>query len=169
MLQEISKISQEEKRKNELILYQFQLSFLSGSFSSLEDILDDTGIYFRRMNKSRAIAYLFGLLHNDDNRKKFAKNLFNSLKRSHDNITIKEFQPYFSSDEETCKAFKLFDADNDAEISKKEFYGKLSVIEEEKVNLEESLRNSGQAMRKLDNLLCVFVLIICIFTTLSLL
>jgi hypothetical protein len=71
MLQEISKISLEEKRKNELILYQFQLSFLSGSFSSLDDILDDKGIYFRRMNKARAIAYLFGLLHNDDNRKKF--------------------------------------------------------------------------------------------------
>jgi hypothetical protein len=71
MLQEISKISLEEKRKNELILYQFQLSFLSGTFSSLDDILDEKGIYFRRMNKARAIAYLFGLLHNDENRKKF--------------------------------------------------------------------------------------------------
>jgi len=71
MLQEISKISLEEKRKNEKILYQFQLSFLSGSFSSLEDILDDKGIYFQRMNKSCAIAYLFGLLHTDDNQKKF--------------------------------------------------------------------------------------------------
>lgn len=71
MLQEISKISLEEKRKNELILYQFQLSFLSGTFSSLDDILDDKGIYFRRMNKARAIAYLFGLLHNNENRKRF--------------------------------------------------------------------------------------------------
>lgn len=71
MLQEISKISLEEKRKNELILYQFQLSFLSGTFSSLDDILDEKGIYFRKMNKARAIAYLFGLLHNDENRKKF--------------------------------------------------------------------------------------------------
>lgn len=71
MLQEISKISQEDKCKNEMVLYQFQLAILSENFASLEEILDEKGIYFRKMNKSRAIAYLYDLLTNDEKRKKF--------------------------------------------------------------------------------------------------
>ncbi len=70
MLQEISKISQEEKRNNEMVLCRFQLAVLSESYSSLDEILNENGLYFGKMNKTRAIAYLFGLLTNDK-RKKF--------------------------------------------------------------------------------------------------
>ena len=65
MLQELSKITQEEKIKNEKALKQFQFCMLSQNLIELEDLLDDKGLFFRKMNKTRAISFLYNLLNGD--------------------------------------------------------------------------------------------------------
>jgi hypothetical protein len=67
MLQEISKITTEEQKKNEYALNQFRYSFLAGNFEQLEELLDPKGIFFKRMNKTRALAHFHKFLFSEHN------------------------------------------------------------------------------------------------------
>jgi hypothetical protein len=65
MLQEISKITTEEQKKNEFALNQFRYSFLAGNFEQLEELLDPKGVFFKRMNKTRALAHFHKFLFSE--------------------------------------------------------------------------------------------------------
>lgn len=65
MLQELSKITREEQKKNEHTLNQFRYSFLAGNFEQLEEILDDKGVFFKGVNKKRALAHFHKFLFSE--------------------------------------------------------------------------------------------------------
>ena len=66
MLQDISKISTEEKKKNEYALNQFRYSFLAGNFEQLEELLHPKGKFFNGMNKTRALARFHKFLYSGE-------------------------------------------------------------------------------------------------------
>ncbi|MFM6935172.1 MAG: hypothetical protein ACKOXP_06985 [Flavobacteriales bacterium] len=84
MLQQLSKLTRDEQKKNEHALNQFRYSFLAGNFEQLEELLDDKSIYFKGMNKKRALAH-------------FHKFLFSEQKIG--NRLWPEFKDGFSMDE----------------------------------------------------------------------
>ena len=65
MLQELSKITREEQKKNEYTLNQFRYSFLAGNFEQLEELLDDKGVFFKGVNKKRALAHFHKFLFSE--------------------------------------------------------------------------------------------------------
>jgi hypothetical protein len=67
MLQEISKITTEEQKKNEYALNQFRYSFLSGNFEQMEELMDNKGVFFKGMNKKRALAHFHKFLFSEHN------------------------------------------------------------------------------------------------------
>ena len=62
MLQQLSKITLDEQKKNEYSLNHFRYSFTAGNFEQLEELLDDKGIFFNNMNKTRALAHIHKFL-----------------------------------------------------------------------------------------------------------
>jgi hypothetical protein len=62
MLQQLSKITLEEQKKNEYAMNMFRYSFLAGNFEQLEELLDEKGIFFNEMNKTRTLAHIHKFL-----------------------------------------------------------------------------------------------------------
>ncbi|NBV08938.1 MAG: hypothetical protein EBS09_07505 [Flavobacteriia bacterium] len=56
MLQEISKISLEMKKKNEVAFDQFRYALLSANIAQLNQLLDPRGRFFGKLSKACAIA-----------------------------------------------------------------------------------------------------------------
>jgi hypothetical protein len=67
MLQQISKITTEEQKNNEYALNQFRYSFLAGNFEQMEELMDNKGVFFNRMNKKRALAHFHKFLFTEHN------------------------------------------------------------------------------------------------------
>ncbi|MFM1947730.1 MAG: hypothetical protein RL207_2013 [Bacteroidota bacterium] len=65
MLQQISKITTEEQKKNEYALNQFRYSFLAGNFEQMEELMDAKGVFFKGMNKTRALAHFHKFLFSE--------------------------------------------------------------------------------------------------------
>jgi hypothetical protein len=81
MLQNLSKISLEEKKKNNKVLKEFQFAFIMKNVFEIEELLDERGIFFNKLNKTNAIAYFYKLLVSDP--KKSKKILWTEIKRGY--------------------------------------------------------------------------------------
>ncbi|KAJ3222419.1 hypothetical protein HK099_002322 [Clydaea vesicula] len=105
------------------------------------------------------------LLRNKSDAKKIARKIFESLTQK-DSLIKKDFEPYFESDE-LNNVFKIFDKDDNGNISKQEFKSKILEIFYNHENIEKSMRQSTQAISKLDSILKIFVWIIIFFVTIA--
>ena len=66
MLQQLSKITLDEQKKNEYALNQFRYSFIAGNFEQMEELLDDKGVFFKGVNKKRALAHFHKFLFSEE-------------------------------------------------------------------------------------------------------
>ncbi|KAJ3092511.1 hypothetical protein HK102_006499, partial [Quaeritorhiza haematococci] len=84
-----------------------------------------------------------------------------------DELTIEDFEPYFRNRDESLYAFSFFDKDGNGDVSKREFRAAVLDLYNEKVDLEKSLRNTGEAVGKLDSILMVLVFAVSLFVILA--
>jgi hypothetical protein len=100
--------------------------------------------------------------------KRLAKAIFYAFRnptRSH--LIASDFYPAFSAREEAETAFRVFDKDNNGDISRAEIKTALLKVYKERRFLSRSMRDVSVALSTLDNILLIFALIILFFISLS--
>jgi hypothetical protein len=65
MLQDLLKITLEEKKKNIKVLKEFKIAFLMKNVFEIEELLDEKGLFFNKLEKIDALAYFYKLLVSD--------------------------------------------------------------------------------------------------------
>ena len=78
-----------------------------------------------------------------------------------------DFHPAFPTPEEAEKAFRVFDKDNNGDISRREIKTVLLMVYKERRFLSRSMRDVSAALKTLDRILLFFALIILFFISLS--
>jgi len=78
-----------------------------------------------------------------------------------------DFHPAFTTPEEAEKAFRVFDKDNNGDISRREVKTVLLKVYKERRFLSRSMRDVGAALKTLDRILLFFALVILFFISLS--
>ena len=89
--------------------------------------------------------------------KALAKKIYTNITGSsgRQEITEMDFYPYFRTNQEAAAAFRMFDRDGNASISKSELRSTCVRIYRERKNLATSMRDLSQATGKLDIILMV--------------
>ncbi|CEG65196.1 hypothetical protein RMATCC62417_02028 [Rhizopus microsporus] len=117
-------------------------------------------------------------INSDDYAKKVAKKLFYSLAYpdghlpGHDEDTklkleIHHFIPYFKDHDEAKEAFKVFDKDGNGNLTRREFRDTVVQIYRERKGLAQAIRDTSQALGKIDATLLVISCLITLFVSLS--
>lgn len=78
-----------------------------------------------------------------------------------------DFHPAFASPEEAEKAFRVFDDDNNGDISRRELKSALVKVYKERRLLSRSIRDVGVALKMLDRILLLIAMIVLFFISLS--
>ncbi len=78
-----------------------------------------------------------------------------------------DFYPAFSTREQAEKAFRLFDKDNNGDISRGEIKSTLVKVYKERRFLARSMRDVGAALKTLDHILLFFAMVVLFFISLS--
>lgn len=78
-----------------------------------------------------------------------------------------DFNPAFSTTEEAAAAFRVFDKDNNGDISRAEIKTTLLRVYKERRFLSRSMRDVSVALKTLDQILLLFAFIILFFISLS--
>ena len=78
-----------------------------------------------------------------------------------------DFNPAFPTPEEAEKAFRVFDQDDNGDISRREIKTVLLKVYKERRFLSRSMRDVGAALKTLDRILLFFALIVLFFISLS--
>lgn len=78
-----------------------------------------------------------------------------------------DFHPAFPTPEEAQKAFRVFDEDDNGDISRSEIKTVLLKVYKERRFLSRSMRDVGAALKTLDRILLFFALVILFFISLS--
>ena len=86
-------------------------------------------------------------------------------KRSY--LLPEDFNPAFSSPEEAQKAFRVFDKDNNGDLSRAEIKQTLVKVYKERRFLSRSMRDVGSALKTLDKILLFFAFVVLFFISLS--
>jgi hypothetical protein len=90
---------------------------------------------------------------------------FRDAKRKY--LLPQDFHPAFPTPEEAEKAFRVFDKDNNGDISRREIKTMLLKVYKERRFLSRSMRDVGAASKTLDRILLFFALVILFFISLS--
>lgn len=106
-------------------------------------------------------------INSEDFAKKVARKLFTSLGPNKKRLTLVDFEPYFATVEEAEKAFTVFDKDENHDLSRREMRDTVLSIYKERKALAQSVRDTSQALGKVDNMLLMVSSIATIFTTLT--
>ncbi|KAL0088603.1 Mechanosensitive ion channel-domain-containing protein [Phycomyces blakesleeanus] len=109
--------------------------------------------------------------------KKVAKKLFYSLAHPHGippgeadskrSLYVRDFVPYFKTPEEAEKAFGVFDKDGNGNLTRREFRDTVLEIYRERKALSQSIRDTSQALGKVDAMLFIVSSIATIFVCLA--
>jgi len=78
-----------------------------------------------------------------------------------------DFYPAFPDPDSAIEAFKVFDADNNGDLSRAEIKTVLLKIYKERRFLSRSMRDVGEALRTLDRILLFFAGVVLFFISLS--
>ncbi|KAI8366880.1 Mechanosensitive ion channel-domain-containing protein [Blakeslea trispora] len=102
-------------------------------------------------------------INSNDYAKKVAKKLFYSLaypegyfgqeEDSKKTLGVYSFIPYFKDREQAVEAFKMFDKDGNGTLTRREFRDTIVFIYRERKSLAQSIRDTSQALGKIDILL----------------
>ncbi|KAL1687954.1 Mechanosensitive ion channel-domain-containing protein [Schizophyllum commune] len=100
--------------------------------------------------------------------KRLARSLYFRLKHPKRSYLLPEdFNPAFSSPEEAQKAFRVFDKDNNGDLSRAEIKQTLVKVYKERRFLSRSMRDVGSALKTLDKILLFFAFVVLFFISLS--
>ncbi|EKM59449.1 uncharacterized protein PHACADRAFT_86174 [Phanerochaete carnosa HHB-10118-sp] len=100
--------------------------------------------------------------------KRLARSMYNAFRspgRTH--LVPSDFEAAFASKEEAQEAFRVFDTDNNGDITRAEIKTTLLKVYKERRSLSRSMRDVGVALQTLDNILLFFALVILFFISLS--
>jgi hypothetical protein len=106
-------------------------------------------------------------INSEEFAKKVARKLFTSLGNSKKRLTLADFEPYFATLEEAENAFAVFDKDGNHDLSRREMRDTVLAIYKERKALAQSVRDTSQALGKVDAMLLMVSIIATIFTTLT--
>ncbi|KAI9476278.1 MAG: Mechanosensitive ion channel-domain-containing protein [Benjaminiella poitrasii] len=109
-------------------------------------------------------------INSDEYAKKVAKKLFYSLaypegyfgqeEDSRKCLEIYAFMPYFKDREEAKEAFQVFDKDGNGDVTRREFRDTVVYIYRERKVLAQSIRDTSQALGKIDTILLLITMIV---------
>ncbi|CAO3592882.1 unnamed protein product [Absidia cylindrospora] len=123
-------------------------------------------------------------INSDDFAKKVAKKLFYSLAHpfgipppppSHmtglaDGVKTLEkphFRPYFKTEEQCTAAFEVFDRDGNGDVTRREFRDTVVQIYRERKRLAQCIRDTSQALGKIDIIFFILAMVISVFLCLT--
>lgn len=100
--------------------------------------------------------------------KRLARLIYLTFKDRHRTYLLpSDFYPAFESEDEAQAAFRVFDADNNGDISRAEIKTTLMKIYRERRFLSRSMRDVSVALETLDHMILLFALVILFFISLS--
>ncbi|KAF8211527.1 Mechanosensitive ion channel-domain-containing protein [Mycena galopus ATCC 62051] len=100
--------------------------------------------------------------------KRLARSIYMRFKSSSRNYLIPtDFHPAFPTVEEADAAFRVFDKDNNGDLSRAEIKTTLMKVYKERRFLARAMRDVGAALKTLDQMLLFFALIVQFFISLS--
>ena len=99
---------------------------------------------------------------------RLARAIYKTLRERHRTYLISEdFQPAFATLAEAQDAFRIFDKDNNGDISLPEIKAVILRVYNERRSLSRSMRDVGVALRTLNQILLLFAFVILFFISLS--
>ncbi|KAI9485351.1 MAG: hypothetical protein EXX96DRAFT_645318 [Benjaminiella poitrasii] len=114
-------------------------------------------------------------INSDDYARKTAKKLYISLayphgvppgeKGSRRCLLISSFEPYFKTAQEAKLAFDIFDRDGNGDITRREFRDTVVQIYRERKDIVISMRDTSQALGKIDYMLLIITLVALLLTS----
>lgn len=100
--------------------------------------------------------------------KRLARAIYTRLKQRHRRYLLpSDFYPVFPDHASAEAAFRVFDKDNNGDISRAEIKSTIVKVYKERRFLARSMRDVGQALRTLDRILLFFALVILFFISFS--
>lgn len=100
--------------------------------------------------------------------KKLARAIYNTFRRGTRTYLIpSDFYPAFPTEAEAEQAFRVFDTDNNGDLSRAEIKTTLMKVYKERRFLSRSMRDVSVALKSLDQILLFFALVILFFISLS--
>ncbi|KAJ7667633.1 Mechanosensitive ion channel-domain-containing protein [Mycena polygramma] len=100
--------------------------------------------------------------------KRLARSIYMRFKTPSRNYLLpSDFHPAFPTVEEADAAFRVFDKDNNGDLSRAELKTTLMKVYKERRFLARAMRDVGAALKTLDQMLLVFALIVQFFISLS--
>lgn len=100
--------------------------------------------------------------------KRLARSIYLTFKDRHRNYLLpSDFYPVFPTEEAAQAAFRVFDKDNNGDLSRAEIKTTLMKIYRERRFLSRSMRDVSVALKTLDNMILLFALVILFFISLS--
>ncbi|KAF8450863.1 Mechanosensitive ion channel-domain-containing protein [Boletus edulis BED1] len=100
--------------------------------------------------------------------KRLARAIYKAFRDRHRSYLIPaDFQPAFATLGEAQEAFRVFDRDNNGDISRSEIKATILRIYKERRFLSRSMRDVGVALKTLDQILLLFAFVILFFISLS--
>ena len=105
---------------------------------------------------------------NSSEAKRLARLIYLTFRQGRKKYLLpQDFHPAFPTPEEAEKAFRVFDKDNNGDISRREIKTVLLKVYKERRFLSRSMRDVGAALTTLDRILLFFALVILFFISLS--
>ncbi|KAG8966707.1 hypothetical protein FRC03_011455 [Tulasnella sp. 419] len=137
-------------------------SVLVDQLVDLKDAIGQVALKDSKFNKQSEIGSLYSA-------RRLAQQLFSTLSsvyppRSH--LIVDDFYPYFRTEADAITAFRIFDKDDNGDISKKEMREAVQRIYRERKALSASLKDMSSAVAKLDAVMIGVAMIIIIFVCL---
>ncbi|KIJ19879.1 hypothetical protein PAXINDRAFT_67451 [Paxillus involutus ATCC 200175] len=100
--------------------------------------------------------------------KRLSRAIYKALRdRRRTYLVPADFQPAFGTQEEAQEAFRIFDKDNNGDISRSEIKATILRVYKERRFLSRSMRDVGAALKTLNQILLLFALVILFFISLS--
>ena len=105
---------------------------------------------------------------NSSEAKRLARLIYSRFRQGRKKYLLpQDFHPAFPTPEEAEKAFRVFDKDNNGDISRREIKTVLLKVYKERRFLSRSMRDIGAALKTLDRILLFFALVVLFFISLS--
>ncbi|KAI0220093.1 hypothetical protein L0F63_006914 [Massospora cicadina] len=102
-------------------------------------------------------------LHSKTEARKLARKIFCALQGRRRHLLIEDFYPIFPTQDAARKAFEFFDRDGNGDISKREMREKIQHVYKERKDITDALRDTSQAVGKLDAILTILFLTVSVF------